>query len=118
MERVRAFCHEYLDHARARPELYEVMFLFPPVLSAAPATGAEIPMATKAFSLPAAAVAEAVARGRFPSVDPVEAALVLWTAMHGAASVLRLGFGFDRATEERLAASVIEVVIRGLSGPA
>ena len=41
LERVRAHCHAYIDLARTEPELFRVMFLFPPDLG--PDAGAGLP---------------------------------------------------------------------------
>lgn len=114
VERVRSYCRVYLEYAQSNPELYEVMFLFPPELTTATATGNETPLATKAFAVPAAGVVEAIEQGAFRDLDPLHAALVVWTAMHGLAHVLRLGFGFDRETEDQLVGELIDTVMRGL----
>ena len=115
VDRVRAYFRAYVDHARANPELYPVMFLFPPVVDPATTIGREIPMATTAFTLPSEAVTEAVGSGAFAEIDPVQASLVLFTAAHGTASVLLMGFGFDTATEDLLVDTAIDTVVTGLS---
>ncbi len=38
----------------------------------------------------------------------------MFTAAHGTASVLLMGFGFDRATEDELVETAIGTVIAGL----
>jgi len=114
LERIRALSRAYVAHARANPELFRVMFLFPPELAVGAGTGQELPMATKAFSLPAAATQEAVARGQFRGVDPLMAALTTWACVHGVATVLQLGFALDTDTEEALIALVIDTMIAGL----
>jgi hypothetical protein len=40
--------------------------------------------------------------------------LTLWTATHGAADVLLMGFGFDDATRDQLVDAVIDTLIEGL----
>jgi hypothetical protein len=45
------------------------------------------------------------------------AALTLWTATHGAADVLLMGFPFDDATRELVIDSVIDTVLGGLGAP-
>ena len=112
--RLRGYCRAYLDHARANPELYEVMFVFPPELTSTVGAGDELAMATKTFTLPASAIAEAIEQGTFRAMDPVQAALVAWTAIHGAAHVLRLGFGFDATSEDAFIDNMIDTVMRGL----
>ena len=116
VERVEAYCRAYIDHARATPELYPVIFLFPPAFESAASITEEIPLATDAFTLPAAAVTEAIASGAFRDIDPVQASLGMFAAAHGAVGLLHMGFGFDRATEDQMVDSVIETAIIGLSG--
>ncbi|MEJ7585438.1 MAG: WHG domain-containing protein [Acidimicrobiales bacterium] len=91
------------------------MFLFPPALGpAATVTGRELAAATQAFELPAAAAAAAVEAGDLrPDLDPFLVALTSWSAVHGVAAVLQLGFDFSPDLEERLVDSVIDAVIRG-----
>ena len=112
--RVEAYCRAYIDHARENPELYPVMFLFPPDFAPGAPEGSEIPGASQAFALSAAAVTEAIESGAFRALDPLEASLVLFTAAHGAATVLLMPFGFDRATEDALIDATVETVISGL----
>jgi AcrR family transcriptional regulator len=112
--RVRRYCHAYLAHARANPELYEVMLLFPPEFAGTVTTGDELAGATKAFLLPATAIAEAIDQGAFRALDPLQAALAVWTAMHGAASVLRMDFGFAEDDADALVDTLVDTVLRGL----
>lgn len=112
--RVESYCRAYIDHARENPELYPVMFLFPPDFAPGAPEGAEIPMATRAFTISSEAVAEAIESGQFRDLDPLQASLVMFTAAHGTASVLLMRFGFDRATEDRLIDAAVETVITGL----
>jgi AcrR family transcriptional regulator len=121
LERVRSFSRAYIDHALESPELFRTMFLFPPELSIGAATGRELPAATKAFETALGAAQGAIDHGLFPGFDVLRAALTLWTATHGAAVVILLGFGFDDATRQRLIDDVIDTVIAGLcagTGPA
>jgi AcrR family transcriptional regulator len=113
--RIRQSSRAYIDYALERPELFKTMFLFPPDLSVTATTGDELPNATRAFELSLAAVSEAIERGVFRAVDPVMAGLTLWTATHGCANVLLLGFALDDNSRESLITSVIETVIAGLS---
>ncbi len=113
--RVEAYCRAYIDHARDNPELYPVMFLFPPDFAPGAPEGAEIPTASRAFALSASAVTEAIESGAFRDLDPLQASLVLFTVAHGAATVLLLPFGFDRATENQLIDATVETVLSGLT---
>lgn len=112
--RVEAYCRAYIDHARATPELYPVLFIFPPDFAPGAPEGAESPIASQAFALSAAAVTEAIETGAFRPLDPLQASLVLFTAAHGVATVLLMPFGFDRATEDALVDAAVETVLSGL----
>jgi AcrR family transcriptional regulator len=112
--RIRGLCRAYVDHALTSPALFRTMFLFPPELANSSSTGHELPAATKAFDTALTASTAAVDAGLFPRVDPLTAALVTWTAMHGLADILLLGFAFDDATADRLISTVIDTTIAGL----
>lgn len=112
--RVAAYFRAYVDHARDEPELYPVMFLFPPSFAPGAPEGAATAAATRAFATSAQAVSDAIEAGAFRDLDPLQASLVMFTAAHGTASVLLMGFGFDRATEDALVETAIETVIAGL----
>ena len=112
--RVEAYCRAYIDHARAHPELYPVLFLFPPDIAPGAPDGTEMVSASRAFAMSAEAVTEAIETGAFREVDPFQASLVLFTAAHGTAGVLLMGFGFDRASEDELVDSVVDTVLGGL----
>ena len=114
LARIRAQSHVYIDFAHEQPELFRTMFLFPPELAVSAPIGEELPAATRAFEVPRRAIDDAVAAGLLRDVDPVMAALALWTATHGAAEVLRMGFGFDDEGRRQLVDTVIDTVIAGL----
>jgi AcrR family transcriptional regulator len=112
--RIRAHGRAYIEHARENPELFRIMFLFPPDLGGGESAGAEeLPGATKAFTAAAGAVAEAVETGAINGVDPLVAALTLWSGAHGVASVLQLGFDLPTELEETL---IDEITARILDG--
>jgi AcrR family transcriptional regulator len=105
VERIRAHCRAYVEHARANPELFGVMFLFSPDLGAGNSDvpdGAELPAATKAFAAAAAAVEEAAEAGDLHTDDALVTALTFWSAIHGVTAVLQLGLGLSAGTEEAL----------------
>lgn len=114
LERVRTLAAEYVRFAGEDPELFRVMFLFPPELLPDMRTGRELPLATKAFGIAAAAVEEAIAGGQLAHPDPLLAALTLWTGAHGVASVSQLGFGAAPEMESALLSSVIDAILAGL----
>lgn len=114
LERIRAQSRAYVDHARENPELFQVMFVFPPDLGAAPLPeGVELPAATRAFTTALAAVEEAMDAGVIERADPVLVALTLWTANHGVAMALLLGLALPSDLEDELVAEVTGRLVRG-----
>lgn len=114
LERIRAHGRAYVAHARERPALFRVMFVFPPDLGApGPADGAELPAATRAFAVAADAVDRAVTSGVIDAPDPLLVALALWSAVHGVATVLQLGPGLPAEVEASLVDEVVDRLLRG-----
>lgn len=118
IERIDAYSRAYVGFALDNPELFRTMFLFPPALAVSEPTGEELPAATRSFELPRLAIAEAMDQGRLRAQDPDEAALTVWTATHGLADVLLLGFGFDDGSRRRLVDQVLDTVLTGLGAVA
>jgi len=117
VEQLRQLSRAYIDQALERPELFRTMFLFPPGLDLPGVSlvpGAELPMATTVFDTAHAAVTAAIASGALRATDPTLAALSLWTAIHGAATVLLMGFPFDAATRDLVVDTVIDNALVGL----
>jgi len=112
--RLHRLSRVYVERALAEPELFRTMFLFPPELDLSATTGEELPLATTSFRIALDAVSAAIAAGALGDRDPLIAALTLWTATHGVADVLLLGFPFDDATRDLLIDSVIDTVLTGL----
>lgn len=117
VERLRALSKVYVDRALAGPELFRTMFLFPPEIALTGATGEELPMATRAFGYASAPIEEAVAAGDLRADDPALITFVSWTAMHGLATVLNLGFELDEPTRELLIDRVLDTLLTGLGAP-
>lgn len=113
--RLRSFSRVYIDYALENRELFKTVFLFPPDLAIGAPTGQELPIATQAFELPMRAITEAIANGVFEPVDPIMAALTVWTATHGCADVLLFGFALDDAGREELVHAVLDTVLHGLA---
>ena len=116
VERIRAHGRTYVTYAREQPELFRVMFLFPPDLT--PATvpfpdEMRLPGATKAFAVAGAAVDEAVAAGAIATDDPLLVALTLWSGSHGVATVLQLGFGLPPELEDAMIDEVTDRILAG-----
>lgn len=112
--RIRGHLRAYVDHARDEPELFATLFLFPPELAVGAGTDPlALPGATKVFRLAADAVAEAADAGTLRTDDPLLAALALWSAAHGLASVLRLGFDLPREVEDALVDELVDRLLAG-----
>jgi AcrR family transcriptional regulator len=115
LERTRGYCRAYVEHAIANPELFRVMFLFRPSIDGTGSDSAdELPSATEAFRLPADALVAAVEGGQVRTMDPLLATLTAWSAIHGCAEVLLMGFDLDETFRDQLMESTIDTVIRGL----
>jgi AcrR family transcriptional regulator len=114
LERIRANGHAYVAHARANPELFRVMFLFPPEIGPLDVEGAEpTPGATRAFGAAIEAVQDAIDAGLLATDDGLLAALTLWSSVHGVAEVLQLGFGLPPEMEQAMVDDVIERILAG-----
>lgn len=114
LDRLRAQSHAYVGFALDEPELFRTMFLFPPQLDVTAPIGEELPAATQAFEVARRGIDDAIAAGALREGDPTMAALTLWTATHGAAEVLRMGFGFDEAGRHLLVETVLDTVLTGM----
>jgi AcrR family transcriptional regulator len=111
--RIRAHGRAYVEHAREQPELFRVMFVFPPELSPADVPGeVQLPAATRAFAAASAAVEEAVASGALEG-DPLVMALTFWAGAHGLAQVLQLGFGLPAELEDQLIDEMVGRLVAG-----
>ncbi len=115
--RIKGHGRAYVQHARDNPELFRVMFLFPPELSPASVpAGVELPGATRAFAAAAEAVEDAIASGAIVADDPLLVALTLWSGIHGVANVLQLGFGLPTDLEDAMIDEVTERLLAGYRG--
>ncbi len=114
VEGIRALARAYVDHALASPQLFRVLFRFPPASAGVGVPGvAAFAPATRAFEVALATTTRAIDAGLLAAGSPVDAAMTMWAAVHGVAEVLLLGFGFDEASADRLIASVIDTVLAG-----
>ncbi|WP_436795075.1 TetR/AcrR family transcriptional regulator [Actinospongicola halichondriae] len=114
-ERVRALSRAYIDYSLDEPNLFKVLFLYPPDVGG---TGVEheLPMATKVFLAAAEPLERGIASGEFAATDAAAASLAVWAAVHGCATALSLDFGFDQTGVDRLVDDVLDMVIAGLRG--
>ncbi len=74
-------------------------------------TGAEDALATSVFELALASVVEAIDSGALRPAEPLTVALTMWSATHGVAEMLLMGFPFDDETRRSLVDSVIDTVL-------
>ncbi len=114
LDRIRSLSRAYVEHAIESPGLFRLMFRYPPT-----PTGEvdAFPPATRAFEVAAAATADAVAEGVLAVDDVTMACMTQWAAMHGAAEILLMGFGFDEEGAERFLTATIDTVLAGQIGP-
>lgn len=114
LDRIRAVSRAYIDHAVESPALFRLMFRFPP----SPTTEVDaFPPAARAFEVASQATADAVAQGLLAVDDVTMACMTMWAAMHGAAEVLLMGFGFDEDGAERFVSATIDTVLAGQVHP-
>jgi AcrR family transcriptional regulator len=114
LERVRAQFHAYVRYAVANPALFEIIFEFRPAWS--PGSFApELPLASKAFEVSAAAVSDAISASLLHEPDPLLASLTIWAAAHGVATVLAARPQLGDEYEAALVASVVDNVLAGLA---
>jgi len=115
LDRVRAQCRNYVRMSQDDPELFRVMFLFPPDLGEILVVpeGSELPAATRAFQMATGALEDAVAAGHLEPIDPLTVAMSLWAAVHGIANILLLGLGMTPDAEDALVAEVTGRILRG-----
>jgi AcrR family transcriptional regulator len=113
LERIRVQARAYVAHAVERPALFEVLLMFRPSWTPQPG-GEDFPLASKAWEVGAAPVEDAIARGLLGDQDPFVAALTLWAATHGIATLLAAGPQLGTDAERALVESVIDTVIAGL----
>jgi AcrR family transcriptional regulator len=112
--RIKAHGRAYVEQAREHPELFKLMFLFPPELAAGDVPDdVTLPAATQAFAAASGAVNEAIEAGAIVADDPLLVALTLWSGTHGVATVLQLGFGLPAELEERMIDEVTDRLLAG-----
>lgn len=114
IEAVRALSRAYVEHALAAPELFRLLFRYPPGTGALRVEGVDtFAPATRVVEVATASTARAISQGLLPDGEPLDAAMTMWAAVHGVAEVLLMGFAFDEASRDRLVDSVIDAVLTG-----
>lgn len=113
---IARMCHmawAYVRYARENPRVFRTMFMFRAQLEGQ-SDGNDFATASRAFAVAQEPLVDAMEQGLIARTDPVMASLTMWTAIHGAATVLLLGPNLDAQGAEQLARSVITTVLRGL----
>ncbi|MGI9324706.1 MAG: TetR/AcrR family transcriptional regulator [Pseudomonadales bacterium] len=116
IERLCKISYVYVDYARNNPELFTVMFMFPPGVDD-PLLGGHNVRADRSFRSVAAIVEQAIEQGKLRSEDPLLTSVTIWSAVHGVASVVLMGAPVGRKREDLLIHSVVTSVLRGLAPP-
>lgn len=113
---IRARSLAYVAYAKENPALFKALFLVRPELTYEPTVDERTARkAADTFAGGAAPVYELAKAGMLGDVDPNLAALAIWTATHGVASVILAGPQFDPELERSLVETVINSVIAGLT---
>ena len=112
--RIKAQSVAYVECAVANPSLFAVMFAYRAPWTDLPHTP-ELPLASKAWQLGSVAVDEATTRGLLREPDAGLAALTIWAAVHGVATLLTAGVPAGQELDRALVSSVIDAVVDGLA---
>lgn len=115
LERIREQFRTYVRRSQEDPELFRVMFLFPPALGAltnAP-EGAELPAATKAFAMAVGTIEDAMATGELVAPNSLTVALSMWAGAHGVANLLLLGIAPSSDAQDALVTEVADRILAG-----
>jgi len=115
IERICKISYVYVDYARNNPELFQVMFLFPPGVED-PQLG-EHRFSDRAFRTVARVAEQAIEEGKLKSGDPLLTSVTIWSAVHGVANVVLMGASVGRKREDMLIHSVVDGILRGLAVP-
>ena len=114
LDGIRALSRAYIDHALASPQLFRLLFRYPPAASGLEVPGVEgFDPSTRTFDMALATTADAIEAGLLAITDPTAAAMTMWAAIHGVSEVLLMGFGLDDAAADELIEAVISTVLAG-----
>ena len=109
-ERLRARAIGYVTFAVGCPELFRLMFQYRPVEMAIDVDN-ELDAASRAFEASFADISEMIKAGRLVDRDVVELSIMLWSAVHGVATVAMM---MPNTEYEGLAGDVINAMLIGL----
>ena len=115
-ESLRLRAHAYVAFGTENPEAYRILFMGRPT-SAPEGYGAERLMRSLSFEHLVDAVGRCLAARPDIRREPVEVAILLWTAVHGVTSLLISKPSFPWPRVEELVDRMVEVQVAGLFGP-
>lgn len=110
IDRLRHRARAYVGFALANPELFRLMFQYRPDAIPIEADNA-LAEATASFEAGVADIRAAIDEGDVAPTDPESAAMVLWSAVHGVATVELMAPGLG----PELVDHVIDTMLRGLA---
>lgn len=116
IEQLCKISYVYVDYARNNPELWQVMFLFPPGIDD-PELGEHNKFSDRAFRTAARIAEQAIEDGKLRAGDPLLTSVTIWSAIHGVANVVLMGAPVGRRREDLLIHSVVDGILRGLAVP-
>jgi AcrR family transcriptional regulator len=108
--RLRDRARGYVAFAVEHPELFRLMFQYRPVEIAIDVDN-ELDAASRAFEASFADISEMIKIGRLVNRDVVELSIMLWSAVHGVATVAMM---MPNTEYEGLAGDVINAMLIGL----
>lgn len=112
--RLEALCRAYVAFGQAHPEYYEIMFMLHPAQMARyPAE--KYRQARRNLELFAEVIGEGTRAGVFEAEDALEAASVVWAALHGAVALLLARRLDVRIGPEAFVEAVIRHALAGCS---
>ena len=116
MEQIRQIATAYLAFARANPEQFRVMFLFPTPIVGPPKPDSLL-NSGRAYGIASAAVERAIEAGDLAPEDPALATLTIWSSVHGVTMAIIAGGDFGRGFDHRLMMSVVDTLLEGFAAP-
>jgi AcrR family transcriptional regulator len=113
-DRLAILMRTYAEFAWSNEEEFRITFLTPDIPSETVVNMAPDPLDRPGFVLTFTAVKDGIADGSLTSDDPLLAAQIVWTSIHGAISTPRLVKGFQWLPHEQLVEATIEMALRSL----
>ncbi len=116
LDGLRRGMRAYIDFALRHPHQYAMLFItYPPVREVEERFEFQRSTAREAFQFLLEGVARCVEAGALKPIDPFLASQVLWSGMHGVASLLLTATKFPWSDREAVIGSVIDTLLAGLT---